>query len=394
MGTIYRPKYKNKKTKEVKQSAVYWIKYYRNGKPYRESTGSKKEADAKRLLKRREGDVANGKLPGIYFDKVRFEELAADIVSDYKINGRDIASLNKRLIHLNPAFERMRVTNVTSTRINAYVLDRLEEGAANATINRELAALKRMLNLGAKQTPPKVDRVPYIPKLEENNVRKGYFEHGDFLNLHDKMPAYLQGFVTFGYETGMRIGEITDLTWAQVDLDLGVVRLEPGETKNDDARTVYLSSGLKEVLQQQWENRKISGKVCPYVFPNEAGTRKIVNIKKAWSAACRECGLGYGYKLTTSYVKKWHKKLPAGPLFHDFRRTAVRNMDRAGISRVVAMKRSGHKTESVYNRYNIVDDKDMKNAARKMEKYLDSITGKVTGKVAILNNERANRVNS
>ena len=59
MGTIYRPKYRNKKSGEVKQSAVYWIKYYRNGKPYRESTGSKKEADAKRLLKKREGDVVH-----------------------------------------------------------------------------------------------------------------------------------------------------------------------------------------------------------------------------------------------------------------------------------------------------------------------------------------------
>ena len=104
-------------------------------------------------------------------------------------------------------------------------MDRLEEGAANATINRELSALKRMLNFGAKQTPPKVDRVPYIPKLEEDNVRKGYFEHSDFFALREKMPKHLQGFVTFGYETGMRMSEITSLRWSQVDLDIGVVRL-------------------------------------------------------------------------------------------------------------------------------------------------------------------------
>jgi hypothetical protein len=117
-------------------------------------------------------------------------------------------------------------------------------------------------------------------------------------------------------------------------------------------------------------------------------------MKKAWSKACRECGLGYGYRLTSDYVKKWKNKLPAGPLFHDFRRNAVRNMDRAGISRVVAMTRSGHKTESVYNRYNIVDDKDMQSAARQMEEYLNSVTGKVTGKVTILNDKRAIRVTS
>jgi integrase len=394
MGHIFKPKYRDKKTDAVRESRVYWIKYYRNGKPYRESTKSVKEADAKRLLKKREGEVATGKLPGIYFDKIKFDELVDDITTDYVINGRDMAGLNKRLKHLKPALEGMRASDITTTGINAYIMNRLEEGAANATINRELAALKRMLNLGAKQTPPKVDRVPHFPMLEENNVRKGFFEHGDFLSLREKLPEYLQGFVTFGYQTGMRISEITNLTWEKVDLGLGVVRLEPGETKNDDARTVYLSSELIDMLKQQRENRKVSGKVCPYVFPNEKGTSKIANIKKAWSKACRNCGLGYGYKLTGKYVNKWRDKLPAGPLFHDFRRTAVRNMDRAGISRVVAMKRSGHKTESVYNRYNIVDDKDMQDAARKMEEYLLSMTGKVTGKVNDFNEKRVNRCTS
>ncbi len=72
--------------------------------------------------------------------------------------------------------------------------------ASNGTINRELSALKRMLNIGAKQTPPKVDRVPYIPMLKENNTRKGFFEYNEFLLLRDALPAYLKGFVTFAYE--------------------------------------------------------------------------------------------------------------------------------------------------------------------------------------------------
>lgn len=108
---------------------------------------------------------------------------------------------------------------ITSPKIEAYVESRLEEGAANATINRELSALKHMVILGARQTPPKVDRVPYIPMLEENNVRKEFFEHAEFVALRDALPDHLKDFVTFAYKTGWRLSEITDLTWNQVDLE-------------------------------------------------------------------------------------------------------------------------------------------------------------------------------
>jgi len=397
-----------------KRGQTYWVKYYRNGKPYRESTKSKKEADAKRLLKKREGEIANGKLPGIYFDKVRFDELAEDFIQEYRINGRkslDRAELGIR--HLKTVFEGFRVSDITTPRIQGYIENRkqdkcsacnerieglskcprcgsedLQAGAANATINRELAILKRLLNLGAQQTPPKVDRVPHIPMLKENNVRKGFFEHGEYLSLVDALPEHLKPFVTFAYKTGWRDTEIAGLTWRQVDLSQGIVRLETGETKNDEGRTIYLDDELKEVFEGQWERRKRSKTLTPYVFPNADGKGSIGDFRKSWNTACRDAGPGYGYKVSRAYAEKWEGRFQAGPILHDFRRTAARNMVRAGIPERVAMMVTGHKTRSVFDRYNIVDNKDLQLAAQKQQAYLDSQTGTITGTVTDFENKK------
>ena len=112
-------------------------------------------------------------------------------------------------------------------------------------------------------------------------------------------------------------------------------------------------------------------------------------MKKAWNNACRETRLGYGYRVGKTYVEIWKDKLPPGPIFHDFRRTAVRNMVRSGIPERVAMMISGHKTRSVFDRYNIVSDADLRLAAKKQEAYLESQMGTVSGTVANFKAKRA-----
>lgn len=340
MGSIY------------KRGNTYWLQYYRNGKPYRESVKSKKEVDAKRLLKKREGEIAGGKLPGVYFDRVKFDELAEDFLREYRVNQRK--SLETAYIsvkHLKGYFEGMRIPQITTPTVQAYMEQRFDEGAANATINRELSALKRMLNMGARQTPPKIDRVPYIPMLELNNARKGFFEHSDYLALIKALPLHLKDFATFAYKTGWRLSEISNLIWNNVDRLNGIVRLESSDTKNKEGRTIYLDEELKEMFHCKWEERKRSGKLLPYVFLNRDGTGKIKQHYKAWRNACKKAGIG--------------KKL-----FHDFRRTSVRNMVRAGTPEKVVMMVSGHKTRSVFDRYNIVNDADLKMAAQRQEEYL------------------------
>jgi len=356
-----------------KRGNTFWIKYYRNGKPYRESTKSIKEADAKRLLKKREGEISNGRLPGIYFDRVIFTELAEDFLRDYRINQKkSTRRAEQSTEHLKKFFEGYRVPDITTPKIGAYIEARISAEAANGTINRELSALKRMMTIGARQTPPKVDRVPYIPMLKENNVRKGFFEHGDFIALRSALPSYLAGLVTFAYKTGWRLSEITGLTWKQVDREQGIVRLEPGETKNSQARTVYMDEELKGIISQQWETRRDSQTLCPYVFPNIEGNGQINNFRKSWKTACKDAKIG--------------KRL-----FHDFRRTAVRNMVRSSIPERVAMMISGHKTRSIFDRYNIVSDADLRLAAQKQETYLKAQTGTITGTIHNFQEKRANQ---
>ena len=308
-----------------KRGKTWWLKYYHNGKCIRESSGTSKKMVAKKLLERKEGEIAEGKLPSILFENVTFDELAKDFLRDYLINQKkslDRARLS--VSHLMVEFVGIKAISITTPKVQLYVSNRMKwtckdcghrfhfndewycpkcsgkeikKGAANATINRELSALRRMLNLGAKQTPPKVNRVPYIPMLKENNTRKGFFEHQEFLALRENMPDYLRPFITFGYKVGWRDKEIASLKWGEnVDLANGIVTLKVGETKNDEARTVYLDPELKELFDELWEKRKRSCKIIPYVFPNKSGKGPIVNIRKAWNCACQKAKLGFGYR--------------------------------------------------------------------------------------------------
>jgi integrase len=352
---------------------VYWIKYYKDGKPLRESARSGDYETAQAELAKRINEVKHGKNPNIQLPRVKFEDLSKDFLSDYRINEKkSLKRAEASEKHLKGFFGGMRIIEITTSKIREYIEKRLEDEAAKGTINRELSALKRMLNLGAQCTPPKVDRVPHIPTLKENNIRKGFFEHSDFTALRDNLPDHLKPVITFGYVTGWRISEILDLEWSQVDRKNGIVRLDPGVTKNEEARTIYLDEELTEDFRELWDRRKKLGTALPHVFLNKKGTDRIDGFRKAWMAACKAAQIG---------PKK----------FHDFRRTAVRNMVRAGIPERVAMTISGHKTRSVFDRYNIVNDRDLKLAAQAQREYLKGQMGTKMGTISDFSHHKEKR---
>ncbi len=396
----------------LSRGRVWWIRWYRDGRRHEESSGSEKRGVAQALLRTREGAVANGEPITAKMGKLRIDEALQDVVNDYKTNGKRSLDHVVRGVekHLIPCFggggwrtsrrrtsgsyiaQRQATTTVTYAAYDIVQKDGstkqiparecTDEGASNAEINRELSILKRAYRLALQAN--KLLHAPHVPMLRESNARQGFFERAEFEDVRAALPEPVRPVATFAYLTGWRIqSEVLPLQWAQVDRRAQIIRLDPHTTKNSEGRTFPYASHpeLVDLIDTLWTAHEAltkAGTICPSVFHRD-GT-PIREFRSAWRTACTAAGV-------------------PGKIPHDFRRTAVRNLVRAGVPERVAMQLTGHKTRSVFDRYDIVNEADLQTAVAKLADAGNSIAAGTekgqsgtAGRVARFGAQRKSRI--
>ncbi len=356
MGTIYRRRHKNRKKKWVK-SKTWWIMFYHNGRKIRKASGTENRGKAIQFLKKQLEMSMSGKMLVGQGEKMKFATLAQFATRDYTRNKRkSLDRLEDGINHLQNYFGSSRAADINSVRIDEYVSYRLEvEKAANATVRYELSALKRMFRLAEDI----LGKAPRFPVLHVANARTGFFEESDFVRIMQVMDPDIKPAIHFAYLTGWRLkSEIFSLQWNQVDFHVGEVRLEPGKTKSGEGRTFPFGilPEVEEILRTQRactdRVQRERNVIIPWVFHRSG--RRIADIRDAWREAIEASGIA--------------NRIP-----HDFRRTAVRNLERSGVPRSVAMKLVGHKTESIYRRYAIVAPHDLVDGVKRLAEFREAM---------------------
>ena len=369
--------WRDAKTGEKRTAATWWISYSVRGKRHRENAHSTNQTDAVRLLKQRIGEVQAGQPVGSQIEKTTVNDLLMMVETDYKANGRkSVKRIPIAAAHLREFFGGdCKAHDVTSDRIAAYVAWRLEAQPkpAKASINIEQAFLRRGFVLASKAG--KVRGRPDFSMLHLDNARAGFFEADQFNAVVQHLPDHLKPIAQVAYLTGWRRSELLSRQWRHVDLKLGWLRLEAGETKNLKGRSFPFHNypELRAVIEAQRQRvsevERATGQVIPWVFVSPAGA-PLVDFRNAWRSACRAAGC-------------------PGRLLHDFRRTAIRNFERRGVSRSAGMALSGHLTAAVYSRYSITDSKVLEEAVEKLASPMSDQNGQSTAQVTTLPVKRA-----
>lgn len=337
----------------------FWnIAYYLRGKEHRESLKTDDEQKARDKANRIKNRIEAGKddssitymLPTQR--SVKVSKLLDNLAEQFKVNGQLSAQNASQIKRVKRDFAGWKALELKSSDITEYINRRLDEGAAKATINRTTQILGQAYRL-ADLTPPKITHLS-----EKGNVRRGFFSEPEIRKVIQNLPDDLKDFTLFAYLVGMRKGEIASLEWA--DLDGDVLTLRGEDAKNGLARSIPIIGELVEVIERRRAARQFKVKetitLSNLIFHRDG--LPIREFRKSWATACKLASVD-------------------GRLFHDLRRSAVRDMIRSGVSQAVAKSISGHVTDSMFSRYNITDDRDQREALLMRQQYLKTVKDKV-----------------
>jgi len=338
--------------------------YDKNGKQRRFST--KTEVKQKALTTLR--NLLTDKDRGLNFigdlKRIRYGDLRAALLQNYVEKGNkslQVTADGEEIIWglkaLDKFFEYeaasegkaekpgLPVSRMTTDAAREFAKRRVKEGAANGTVNGSLALLRRMLSLAHEDG--KIQVKPKIHLLKAGAPRKGFLPRAEFESLLSHIPTNLKPLIVFLYYCGVRLGEATQIEWSQVNLGEALIRLEGEQTKNSEPRTVPLPDVLITMLKR---------------LPKDGTVFDATNLRKAWHKACVAAGLG-----TFTEVEGKPDPRYNGLIIHDLRRSAIKNLMKAGVNEKVAMSISGHKTRDVFDRYHIVDTEDVVEAMRRVQ---------------------------
>ena len=338
MGTVYQPTYPLKDG-TYRKSKFYWIRYTDElGKRHIENSGYTTKDGARQLLTERLAKIHKGE----FAEYAKFKDITLRQVTDrlrayYKEMGRrSIRKVERNLDNVDKFFgETFRADALAAERVADYKTHRLKEGKHEPTVAHELRSLKTALKLALREG--KIRRIPVIQiPSDPNRIDDGEFTREQFAALLTELPAYLKSLVRFLYFTGMRVMEAAGLTWAEVNLKHGELRILGRRTKNGQQKILYLSGEPLHVLKQQ-------PKSSEYVFPNEeGGPMQYDAILKDFQDACKRAKITEGFSGPAG---------PREPGFHDLRRTFARVANRAGVPHRTIMEIAGWKSEAMLLRY-------------------------------------------
>ena len=321
-------------------SRFWWIAPWIDGVQVRQSSGETDYDRALRKLRILEGRIAANAPITAATVRDSFEALLELVKLDYAINDRaSIEDMRRRCrLHISPRLGHLTAGKVSNRTLQEYILERKDEKAANASINRELAIIKRAFELGLRDGS--VSSKPYIEDLPENNVRTGFFTGDGFQSVLNHATPLLKEVATVAYYTGWRLESVILLEWRNVSLERGLMGLTAQQTKNKKATAFPLEPfpELRAVLEQRkavTKELEKAGIIIPWVFHRDG--KKVKSIRKAWEGARARASL-------------------PGRKFHDFRRGAVMNLEDLGFTETEIMDMVGLKTRSMFIRYNITTE--------------------------------------